>query len=237
MIAADCILANGDSYSVSQGWPEYLSSIIDLPCHNLAVAGVSNDRIVRTTIEYVEKLRSQGLRPYIIIGWSFIHRVEVWYHGPNESVLKRATESNLQKSSRLVTLDWIPNEELSSHVKEQMVSVDTVDKKIIDWYTNIFLLSKYLQLHNLGYFFFSAADNKSFPIDTWSVFTELCFVQEVQQDRQIYKLHDFCIADYARKNDKDRKEPTGHLSAKGHEHFSHFLLELLKNDIQPRQTS
>lgn len=231
MLNIDCLIANGDSYSAPIGWPEQLASRLDVTCYNLSVIGSSNDRILRTTIESVEKYISQNLKPYVIIGWSFIQRTEIWYHGPDERIIRRGRQSNLNQSSRLVTADWIPDNELSQQIKEMIASVEAIDKKIIDWYTDIFLLSRYLRAHAINYVFFSAADNKPFPINSWPDFKDLALVRNVNQDPGIYKLHDFCIPDYARKYDKDCKEPTGHLSAEGHKKFSDFMFDLI-NDIQ-----
>ena len=86
----DCVVVNGDSYSESgsdKAYGEFLAEYLDVPIKNFACRGSSNDRILRSTIEHIHSLNKKYKNPLVIIGWSFIRRMEVWYYGENRSVI------------------------------------------------------------------------------------------------------------------------------------------------------
>lgn len=221
----DCLLVNGDSYSApTETFPVYADIIankLKVPLHNLAVRGVSNDRITRSTVEQIEKLKKQNIKPFVLIGWSFVSRVEIYYHGPTHEVINRAPDS----LERLITLDWVPDNEVNKELKDYLSSIDTIEKKMIDWYTQLYLLSNYFKLADIPYWFFSAADNSYFDITNYKSYQDLHIVQSVLNDQKIYKLHQFHIRTWGDTNDPQRSPKTFHLSESGHRKFSDFVLE------------
>ena len=56
---------------------------------NLAVSGASDDRVVRTTIEYLGKLKkSPNYNPskvFVVISWPGLYRTEVYQTEPDEA--------------------------------------------------------------------------------------------------------------------------------------------------------
>ncbi len=232
----DILVVNGDSYSAEfDSFPSYgklIAKQMNIPFCNLAVVGSSNDRIVRSTLEYYESIKNNYKNPLFVIGWSFLHRIETWYCGHNAQVLKRAPD-NL---SRLVTVDWIPDNELSDNIKSLITDITTVDKKIIDWYTNLYMLSNFFTKSDIDYWFFSAADNTSFDITTFGSFSTMKIVNHVMNNNRIFNLHNFCVSKWSAQHDSNRTPTTGHLSQFGHEKFSKFILDKLY-DIQSHQTT
>ena len=76
------ILTNGDSWTggptyqnLEDTWPHQLSKKYNLPVNNLAWGGVSNQRIFRTTIEYLYSCKENP--SHLIIGWSSKERFEL----------------------------------------------------------------------------------------------------------------------------------------------------------------
>jgi hypothetical protein len=76
------ILINGDSWTggptyenLEDTWPHQLSKKYNLPVTNLAWGGASNQRIFRTTIEYL--YTCEELPTHLIIGWSSKERFEL----------------------------------------------------------------------------------------------------------------------------------------------------------------
>lgn len=232
MIPYDAIIVNGDSYSAASHkqrvYSDYLADALNIPVVNIAAIGSSNDRITRSTIEQVIKTTSQFANPLVIVGWSFVRRIEVWYHGKKLSVLTRCFD-NLN----FVTLDWLMAEGEATLEQKCLVNEDLfVHKQLMDFYTQVYLLSQFLKNNNYSYFFFSAAKNCEIPINSFPAIEQLGQVQAVINDPSIFDLHDFYIMDWAFKNDPGCHQVTGHLSEDGHKKFSIFLLEKIKNDIQ-----
>jgi hypothetical protein len=99
------ILANGCSYTqgydfedLSLSWPYQLGKIINQPVTNLALGGGSNDRILRTTIEYFVKHRPS----LVIIGWTEYSRNELSHH---QGCYVRATSLNCLAESVPIPTD------------------------------------------------------------------------------------------------------------------------------------
>ena len=74
------LLANGDSFThgyyldnLESAWPFQLGRLINQPVVNLSMGGGSNQRIFRTTIDYL----STSTPDYLVIGWAGIGRYEL----------------------------------------------------------------------------------------------------------------------------------------------------------------
>lgn len=228
----DCVFVNGDSYSApinqSKVYAEYVAEYLRLPLINIAVPGSNNDRILRSSVEFLSTSDYQS--PLVLIGWSFIRRLEVWYYGNNQKILNRLPDktSDDHKNLCLVTLDWLINENEATIEQKLLINEDLfVHKQLVNFYTDLFLFSKYLQKQDLTYFFFSAAKNNEIPIHCFPSIENLSMVQSICQDPNIHQLHDFFIMDWAKKHDPGSHPVTGHLSPDGHKKFANYLLTLL----------
>lgn len=243
MMKYDKIIVNGDSYSAlnqSGSYSTTLAEKLNLPVDNIAVSGSSNDRIARTTIEKVLSELGSNNRLLVIVGWSFVRRLEVWYYGNNHKVESRIPDKHSNedhKNPRFVTLTMLSALNELTVEQKCLVNEDLfVHKQLTDFYTNVYLLSQFLQNKSVDYLFFSAAKNVEIPVSSFPYIESLHQVQQVVSDKNIFDLHDFYIQDWARNNDPDANAVTGHLSAQGHRKFADFLLEKI-NDIQSHQTT
>lgn len=230
MKSFDSILVNGDSYSASQEgkkvYADHLGELWSVPVHNYAVIGSNNDRITRSTVEYVHKHLDNNQRPLVIIGWSFIRRIEVWYYGAkNISVPDQAQHPD----SKLVTLDFLLSQGYATLEQKMLITQDIeIHKKLTDFYTNLFFLGNWLDKLDLPYFFFSGAKNTDCPVECFPFIENLSTAQWCATNRSIYHLHDFCIMNWAFDNDVQCSPETGHLSSEGHKKFSKILADLIK---------
>ena len=221
----DCIVINGDSYSAPtthQVYADFLSEHYGIPVKNFALHGSNNDRILRSSIEYQHNNKSEYSKPLVIIGWSFIRRMEIWYHGNNQHLLDTMPDSD---QSRFITLDWVINSgEATLEHKALLNDEQAIHKQLMDFYTNLYLFGRTLESQNISYRFFSAAKNTPYPISNFSYLNSLEQVQWVVNNPGIFKLHDFCISGWANENDSNCSS-TGHLSEDGHSKFARFIID------------
>lgn len=235
----DYLLINGDSYSASCDfpvWADYLSRLMGVPLINLAISGSNNKRILRSTIEQLESDSMLGKKVMVVVGWSFLSRQEIWYSGNDKTLLSRApdnTERPTNSKLRFLTLDWIlgTKDEQDHHKNLIIGQEDQLPKTVVDFYTDLFLLTSYLRSINADYFFFSAANNEKYNPYWLKPATDLHLCYHVLNDSRIKNLHDFSLSQWARDNDP-LCESTYHLSPTGHDRFGQ-LLESFINDIQP----
>lgn len=130
--------------------------------------------------------------------------------------------------SRLITLDHLINAGEATVEQKCLVNEDLfVHKQLTDFYTNLYMFGNFLQCQGLNYLFFSAARNTDCPVHCFPYLESLDQVIWVSQNQRAYKLHEFCIMDWAKDNDVDSHPITGHLSENGHEKFSNFILETM----------
>lgn len=226
----DCVLVNGDSYSApaqsSQVYGDFLSHTLGIPIYNVAFPGSSNPRILRSSIEYINKLKQQHQNILVIVGWSFIRRLEVWYTGSNQKILDQIPDTAYGAQTRFVTLDHLLNAQEATLEQKSLINQDLfVHKQLMDFYTNLYLFANLLESQQLSYLFFSAAKNTDCAIHCFPYLESLEQVKWIINNKKIYQLHDFCIMDWAKANDSKSNPITGHLSVDGHEKFANFLLD------------
>ncbi len=228
----DCVFINGDSYSAKDtaNWVygDWVAKELGVPVINIASLGCNNDRIVRSSVETLSCLGYQN--PLVIIGWSFIRRIEVWYSGNNPELLKFISDKHAEehKTAKLITLDWLLKYNEATLEQKMLILQDSqIPKRLVDFYTSVFMFSNWLKSKNYTYFMFSAARNNELPVENFPAVKNMHLVDQVTKDKNIFNLHEFYIEDWARKNDPECDPITGHLSARGHKDFAKHLLTLM----------
>lgn len=228
----DCIFVNGDSYSVPLGpntkvYSDWLSEKLDIPVVNVAAVGSSNQRILRSSIEYIEQLRSKYQNPLVLIGWTFVHRLEVWYPGKRVELTSRILDTAITPDSKLISLDWLLQSKDATPEHKALVDDTQLPKRLTDFYTDLYLFGRLLESMNVDYRFFSAARNTEFPMAYYPHIRNTEQGKWVINNPKIFKLHEFCVQHWAETNDPDCHPVTGHLSPAGHLKFTDFLLDNL----------
>jgi len=225
------IYINGDSYSAIapevMPYSKYLGDLVNVPVINFAMAGGSNDRIFRTTLEYCAGLSSDQ-KPFIIIGFSFVTREETWI----EDISKYSNRIKDYPGSKFITTQWLPDNNLDEFTMHLIID-QNINKQMINFYTKLFMLIQTLKSLNLPYFLFSAADNKDFKNLEWFSLKNLNMYQHIQQDPCVADIHNFNIGTWAEDNNI-QTSPTKHLYDDGHKKFADFLYNKIYDFIRQR---
>jgi hypothetical protein len=223
----DCVVVNGCSYSAPADYRVYGNFIADhynAELINLALDGSNNQRILRTTLETVARLRAENRRPLVLIGWTFIRRQEVWYHGEHKKLLSQIPD---HPDSRFVSLDFLFGyNEATLEQKVVFQDNQNIHKLLMDFYTDLYMFAHTLESLGVDYCFFSGADNTPYPIDSFTYLYSLAQTQWVVHNPHIMDMGKFCIARWGKENDSDCNS-TGHLSENGHKKFADLILENL----------
>lgn len=232
------LLVNGDSYSATQlqhkVYSYFIAEDLGIESVNIAKQGSNNDRIFRSTVEAVLDLLAQGHRPMVIVGLSFIRREEVWLTDIDSIMSARVKEQypRITNDSQILptaTLDWVVSDPRWKKQFQHLVIEDFyIHKKLLDFYTNVFLLTSFLRLHQLPYLIFSAAKNTESPVESFPAIDNLQLVKEVIKDPFVIDLHTHHVMEWAKNNDPKANKTTGHLSEDGHRKYATWLLDILK---------
>jgi hypothetical protein len=235
----DCILVNGDSYTAPNQhkvYSDHLAQLTGLPVFNIAWPGSNNQRIVRSTIEKLVEIKTQYKNPLVIVGWSFIRRLEVWYYGNKHSVLSRIPDCSglpAHMQPKLVTLDVLTSWNEATTEQKCLINDDLfVHKQLTDFYTMLYMFAHTVNSLGGKLFCFSAAKNVEIPINNFPYISSLQQVQWCQHQPTIHQLHEFCISHWTEQNDPARAPVTGHMSEEGHKKFAHVLHTWLRNNFQ-----
>ena len=227
----DCVLINGDSYSACGGhitkvYGNWIAEHFGVPLVNLSVEGSNNNRILRSSIEWLADTEYKN--PLVIIGWSFLRRTEVCYYGNDPALINRIPDRN-KTESRMITLDYLLDAgKATLEQKALLIDSSTLDKPLLDFYTDLYLFSKLLELKNINYFFYSAAKNTDSEVSCYPAINGLQIVKDVVNNPCIFQLHNHCTMDWALVNDPECSQDTGHLSLNGHKRWAEKILTLIK---------
>lgn len=215
----DCIIVEGDSYSAKRKnhlvYSDFLSTMTDNNhVLNFAVEGSTNKRIFRSALEQSVIAKKQFDRVLCIIGYSFVHRKEIWYTGNDETALNRCY------NGKLITATWLNETDY-----KKTVSLSDLNDNLV--YTHFFdeLFMFYNSLENIGcdYYIFSAAENR-FPKYDVQFIQSLPNYKACKENSKIVPIENFCIKDFA-KVKKLNTGRYGHLDEQGHKIFAKHLIK------------
>jgi len=144
-----------------RAWPKKLSDTLGYKSKNLAISGASDDRVSRTTIQYIHKLKQRpGYNPakiFVAIAWPGLYRTEIHQVSQNE---KGFWDNN-----------WMPivagNDET---YKEQCSSSsyayyrawvmrNNLTQETVRFYSNVLLLQNILISNKIKFLFWNAGGN------------------------------------------------------------------------------
>lgn len=147
------LLANGCSFTEGYGlrdsnlsWPHQLGYFLGYNTKNLALGGASNDRIFRTTIEYLNIEPTPNL---VVIGWTMLNRAEL---SCESGMYLRLTSTGCLPDTTEFTKD------LSTVHKFWLHNLYNEYINFRNWINGVLHLQNYLDLKQIPYIFFSAID-------------------------------------------------------------------------------
>jgi len=147
LLANGCSFTEGyDLFHKESSWPYQLGNSLNFKTVNLALGGSSNDRIYRTTIEYLNTHSDPDL---VVIGWTSFNRAEISsVHGlylrlTNDNCLSDTTEFD---------------QDLTNVHKFWLTTLYNQYINYRNWLHNVLHLQNYFVIKNINYRFFSAFD-------------------------------------------------------------------------------
>lgn len=221
------LYVNGDSYTATNKdfkvYSEVLGEKLNATSINDAMPGSSNDRIFRTTLEYISSLKEHE-KPFIIIGFSFVTREEVWID--NYADYQHRIKDYI--GSQFVSVDWLQKKDVTDEIRHLIID-QNINSQMIHFYTKLYMLTGLLKGLDIPYLIFSGAKNEDFKSMNWGSINNLTMYQKVLADVDVVDFKTFNIPLWAKQNNLPTTQ-TGHLLADGHALFADFLY----NKIQSR---
>ena len=139
-------------------WAGIVAHELDIPnIVNYAIGAASNDRILRTTVDYVKRLTEQEKQEtFIIIGWTIPDRSELYLNDKQG----KAEWCSWNATQQFSTIDRIHNDEFTKRIDKfwKLYVVDVFDHHpcVQKFFQQSYLLANLLEHHNIKYYFFNS---------------------------------------------------------------------------------
>jgi len=186
---------------------------------NLAISGASQDRIIRTTIEWVGKnYKRKDL--FAVIMWSGPSRTEFYRKDDFVNIVPSNDHLYKKEFSNIEYLYY-----------KSYVAVQDAFSQDIKFYNNVILLQNYLKYFNIPYVFLNATQAMN------SHYSKLDYLDIQVDSTKYYKRHSFPDSYYHMLIKQGFKLPDHitrggtHLGADAHKHYGLWLAEHIKETI------
>lgn len=234
------LLANGCSHTAgaeiesplqgecySRAWPKKLANILGYKSKNLAISGASDDRVSRTTIQYLGELKQKPYydpsQIFVAIAWPGLYRTEI--------------HQISQKEQGFWDNNWMPIVAGNDETYKQQCSSSSyafyrawvmrnnLTQETIRFYSNVLLLQNILISNKIKYIFWNAGCN--IPQDDRGYLGEIYtkrFPFLLDRERSFTELlhsSGFKHSEYAK---------FGHYGEDGQEWFASYLHDYIKEN-------
>ena len=222
------VYSNSDSYGVmSTGlrYSDFLAQALDAKCVNGGKEGSCNQRIFRTTVRDLSKLRQQTDEPILcLLCLGSLIRGEWW----NES--KKLTPDDTDGHFESFQIHAI-----NSHTHpvrdymDQWYRIYNDEAAQTDLIFQLTLLTAWLKTNTIDYIIFTGNTVTYKQIDYNDVFVK-DFARPIFADQNIFNLNNFSFVKYCLEQghtpfDYDQWKENGHHGEPAHRDFANFLLE------------
>ena len=150
----------GECYD--KAWPKKLGEKLSFEhTTNLAISGASDDRVSRTTIEFIGKLKQKSFydpsKLFVVISWPGLYRTEIFNTSNNEGgfwddgwmpMVAGNDETYKEQCSRSAYIFYKAWLMRLNHTQET-----------VRFYSNILLLQNFLKQNNIKYLFWNACSS------------------------------------------------------------------------------
>lgn len=201
---------------------------------NDATGGGSNDRVVRTTVEYVKHLSpARRKNTLVVIGWTIADRSEILIDRHWQRF--NPAQQFSQTVDRIVLQDNLLIEQLDQYQQQYVSYVFNDRQRVHNYFQSLYLLSNLLDNLGIPYYFFNALPawwNAGGDQISFDVLTE--FASEInwlESHKNIHSRHDTMFG-YVHQNNLP-VAPYGHPLAAAHKSWAQHLHNhlLLRNIV------
>lgn len=139
-------------------WAGVVARELDIPnIVNHAKGAASNDRVLRTTVDYVKRLTEQEKQEtFIIIGWTIPDRSEIYL----DDKQGKADWCSWNATQQFSSIDRIHDPEFVKRIDKfwELYVMDVFDHhySVQKFFQQSYLLANLLEHHNIKYYFFNS---------------------------------------------------------------------------------
>jgi len=243
------VYVNGDSYAyMSDGkrYSEYLGDLLQCPSINAAISGSCNERIFRTALRDLIRLKKEHADIVAVISLSFTVRTEIWHRNPErQDKWKQSGDGDFISIKPTIQKNWI--EKIKDSTAELLPIYKDYAVSWLTWYDveaettkllqNILLFTTWCRSNNIRYVIISGPLQQS--INFSAPFVET-FYDKVKSDPQVLDIFNFSFTEWSNQQgftpiDDHTQEIDGKTYIIGHqgEQAHQAFAQLLVDHIHP----
>ena len=158
------LLANGCSHTAGaeieyllqgkcyeKAYPKYTAELLGWNYENIADSGASQERIIRTTIDWIGKnyKKYKNTEIFVVIMWSGPSRVE-FYDGILDKYIQIVPNNDVVYKKQFTNTQYV--------YYKSYVAIQNRRAQMIKWYNNIILMQSYLSNLKINYLFLNATE-------------------------------------------------------------------------------
>ena len=234
------LLANGCSHTAGaeieyllqgtcyeKAYPKYTAELLGWSYENIADSGASQERIVRTTIDWVGRSykKYKNTEIFVVIMWSGPSRIEFY-----DDKLARYTQ--IVPNNDVVYKQQFTNTQYVYY--KSYIAIQNRQAQMIKWYNNIILMQSYLTSLNINYLFLNATE--TLPITTTDNSKQFLHLAAQINYKKYPWSHMQENSYFNVLKNRGFKPPLhaptgGHLGADGHRYYGEYLAKYIKETL------
>jgi len=205
------ILSDNDEYRLKKSWPGQLKTLLNFSdFENDGFPGGSNKRIVRTTIDWVLYNKHKFSNLFVVIGWTYYSRTEIWDEICNSYKQYNITPNN--------GMDKDEKKFLENYWQRTYNEYERVN----NFLQEIIILQSFLKEKNINYLFFNAIHDINGIKKNININNFQHLINEIDQKR-FFKFYDNNFFNWSVTEKKYPHGPGYHPLEKGHNEWAKIL--------------
>jgi len=234
------LLANGCSHTAGaeidyllqgtcyeKAYPKYTAELLGWNYENIADSGASQERIIRTTIDWIGRnyKKYKNTEIFVVIMWSGPSRVE-FYDGILDKYIQVVPNNDALYKQQFTNTQYV--------YYKSYVAIQNRQAQMIKWYNNIILMQSYLTSLNINYLFLNATE--TLPINTINNSKQFLHLAAQINYKKYPWAHTQENSYFNVLKNRGFKPPLhapigGHLGADGHKYYGEYLAKYIKETI------
>jgi hypothetical protein len=214
-------------YCYEKAYPKHTAELLGWDYENIANSGASQERIIRTTVNWVGKnyKRYKNKEIYLVIMWSGPSRTEL-YDDRIHKYLQIVPNNDIVYKQQFTNTQYV--------YYKSYVAVQNRYAQMIKWYNNVILMQNYLANLGINYLFLNATETlpvsnpsnsdkflhlaaqinyKKYP---WATMPENSYFNILKKQGFKSPLH---------------APGGGHLGEDGHKYYGEYLAKYIKENL------
>jgi|694.fasta_scaffold56004_5 hypothetical protein len=225
-------------------WPNILAQRLGVPCQNDALGAASNQRMVRTTIDFLQNYKGDPSKLFIVLGWTTVDRNEIFLQEEDKSgwILFNSTQPVSSPGAH-----WLHGfsdkffKRVDSWQKDYLIYIYSSYERYHEFFKELYLMKNLMENLGVKWVFFNTLRWRNFSF-FWTRTPQ--FDPEKEFEKQIQNLRCPNMLNFDNdknnvmelwcKNENVPMAADHHTMVEGHQRWADHLYDTIFTNIYPK---